>query len=210
MNDLAVPLEALKTRLLLAAGRRTDALKVAQAAMEQLRPGIELAHLVPFSYGLALAAAGREAEGDRYLQMAHDQLLAALGDLPQAQREAALAAVPGHREVLAAWGRRRTQQAVFHLARAEAPSGRPLEPEERMAVTWTLHTPDDSAIADLVQRRRARLLRLLEEAASQGGAPTVDDLADALEASVATVRRDLAALRRSGHPATTRGSRRRS
>ena len=56
-------------------------------------------------------------------------------------------------------------------------------------------------------RRRQRLQRLLAEADAQGGAPTVDDLAGALEASVATIRRDLAALRRSGQPAPTRGTR---
>ena len=60
-----------------------------------------------------------------------------------------------------------------------------------------------------MERRRERLQRLLAEAAAQEGAPTVDDLAGALEASVATIRRDLAALRHSGRPARTRGTRHR-
>jgi DNA-binding transcriptional ArsR family regulator len=56
-------------------------------------------------------------------------------------------------------------------------------------------------------RRQARIQRLLQEAAEQGATPTVGDLAAALAVSEPTVRRDLSALRRAGHPVKTRGSR---
>jgi tetratricopeptide (TPR) repeat protein len=207
MGDLAVSIKALRSRLLLASGRVQDAVIVGAEAFEALRPGIELAHLVPFSYGLALFAAGRDQEADRYLEMAHNQLLRSLGDMPTADREVALGSVPAHREVIDAWTRRRPQRAEQRLARTGVPTGRPLAPHEWIAVTWTLHIPADDEIRDQVERRRRRLLRLLGEAAAQGGAPTVDDLAAALEASIATVRRDLAALRLSGEPALTRGTR---
>jgi hypothetical protein len=109
--------------------------------------------------------------------------------------------------VIEAWARRRPHRIAQRLARIGVPAGRPLAPHEWVSVTWTLHVPADDEIGNAVERRRRRLLRLLSEAAAQGGAPTVDDLAVALAASVATVRRDLAALRASGHAAITRGTR---
>ena len=132
-----------------------------------------------------------------------------LSDLSETDQQSALSAVPAHREVVDAWTRRRPRRVEQRLARSGVPSGRPLAPHEWISVTWTLHIPADDEIPDQVERRRRRLLRLLGEAAGQGGAPTVDDLAAALAASVATVRRDLAALRRSGEPALTRGTRHR-
>ena len=201
------PIKALNSRILLAAGQTQEAVAVGAEAFATLRPGIELAHLVPFSYGLALSASGKHEEADRYLEMAHDQLLGSLGDLPAADREAALTSVPAHREVIDAWTRRRPRQVEQRLARTGVPTGRPKAPHEWVSVTWTLHTPADDEIPNPAERRRQRLLRLLGEAAAQEGAPTVDDLAAALEASVATVRRDLAALRRAGEPAVTRGTR---
>jgi DNA-binding SARP family transcriptional activator len=208
MGDLAASVRALRSRLLLACGRVPDALASAAEAMSGLRSGVELAHLVPFAYGLALAAGGRALEADSYLEMAHDQLLHALGDLPPAERDAALAAVPAHQQVIEAWARRRPQRVQQRLARLGAPTGRSLASDELVMVTWTLRTPADDEVRHPGERRRRRLLRLLAEASGQGGAPTVEDLAGALHASVATVRRDLAALRRSGQPATTRGTRR--
>jgi DNA-binding transcriptional ArsR family regulator len=101
-----------------------------------------------------------------------------------------------------------TRQTV-RLPRTEAPLGRSLRPDELVEVTWTLESPDDAAVADVGQRRRRQILRLLDEAAEQGAAPTVDDLADAIGSSRSTVRRDLATLRGLGVPTPTRGHRER-
>jgi DeoR/GlpR family transcriptional regulator of sugar metabolism len=49
--------------------------------------------------------------------------------------------------------------------------------------------------------------RFLTEAHLQGADPRIEDVATALEVSVATVRRDVAELRRTGSGLTTRGSR---
>ena len=70
-----------------------------------------------------------------------------------------------------------------------------------------MSTASDLEIADKQERRRARILRLLEEACAQGAAPTVDSLALALGASPATIKRDLAFLRQAGHKIATRGER---
>ncbi|MDH7486597.1 MAG: tetratricopeptide repeat protein [Anaerolineae bacterium] len=93
------------------------------------------------------------------------------------------------------------------LPRAGVPTGRPLREDEWVTVAWTLAAPTDDAIAGKTPRRQHRLLRLLREAEAQGAAPTVDDLAAALQVSRATLKRDLATLRATGQAAHTRGSR---
>lgn len=123
-------------------------------------------------------------------------------------RAAYLNNVDAHRELVAAYfsGQASSQRSV-RLPRAEAPLGRPLRDDEYVAVTWTVRAPEDKAIDDGPGRRQARICRLLQEAAEQGAAPTVGDLANALEVSEPTVRRDLAALRRAGRQVQTRGRR---
>ena len=96
---------------------------------------------------------------------------------------------------------------TVRLPRAGAPTGRPLREDEWVEVTWTVAAAEDAAIAGKAPRRQHRLLRLLREAGEQGAAPTVDDLAAALGASRATIKRDLAGLRDAGQLATMRGQR---
>jgi tetratricopeptide (TPR) repeat protein len=95
------------------------------------------------------------------------------------------------------------------LPSASAPTGRPLQDNEWVNITWKVAAPEDEAVLRKTLRRQHRLMRLLGEAEEQGAAPTVDDLAGALEVSRATIKRDLAALRERGHLPRTRGSRRR-
>jgi tetratricopeptide (TPR) repeat protein len=207
MPDLALSAKALKGRLLLALGQNEDALRETQQAMDQFRPGIELGYLVPYFHSLALASIGSAELSDQYLELAHNELRSTLADLSEADRRSALRNVPIHRELTETWAARRPLQVVHRMAAIDTPSGRPVRTDDMVAVTWTLAAPGDEAIVDRIGRRRHRLLRLLDEADAQGGAPTIHDLADALEASPATVRRDLAALRDDGHPARTRGTR---
>ena len=68
----------------------------------------------------------------------------------------------------------------------------------------TVSEPADLAIDGAADRRRKRIERLVEEAAADGAAVRIPDLAAALEVSVATIRRDLAALRSAGHEIVTR------
>jgi hypothetical protein len=207
MHDVVTGIQALKGRLLLALGRNKDALKATTEAVSTPNTGTELGHLVPYSHGLVLLAVGRSREADRYLDAAHDGLVAMLSDLSEADRRSALRNVPIHRELTETWTSRQPLQVLHRMAAADTPSGRPVRADDMISVTWTLAAPGDDAIDDRIGRRRHRLLRLLAEADAQGGAPTINDLADALEASPATIRRDLAALRDDGHPARTRGSR---
>jgi len=95
------------------------------------------------------------------------------------------------------------QQTVW-LARADAPLGIALRPEQRVAVLWTLQTPADPASGDKTTQRQQRLRRLLSEAAAQGAAPTDDDLAAALNVSRRTILRDMATLAQTGDLSGTR------
>ncbi len=72
-------------------------------------------------------------------------------------------------------------------------------------VVLTIAEPADAELSG-PEQRRARLRRVMSEAAAQGALARVEDLAAALDVSVATIRRDLAILRRSGQHLPTRGS----
>lgn len=115
--------------------------------------------------------------------------------------------VAEHRHIVAAYRALASRTVTMTLPRAGAPTGRALRDEEYTPVTWTVVAPEDEFLPAGPEWRQARLRRLLREAAEQGAAPRVGDLAAALGVSEPTVRRDLAALRRAGHPAETRGSR---
>jgi tetratricopeptide (TPR) repeat protein len=119
--------------------------------------------------------------------------LGMIGDLAQLDSERAARLPPG--------------QILTRLPSVSAPTSRPLRDEEHVQVIWTVAAPEDEEIPGKVARRRGRILRLLRETAEHSAAPTVEHLADALEVSARTIKRDLAALRAQGHDARTRGSR---
>jgi hypothetical protein len=129
-----------------------------------------------------------------------------LSGLSPEQQAVSAECVPEHRAILTAWQAAQPHRVATRMARAGAPVGRPLRADEQIEVTWTPASAEDETIPDKSVRRRQRLLRLLREAEEQGAAPTVDDLANALDVSYVTIRRDLAALRQSGQSAHTRGS----
>jgi hypothetical protein len=90
------------------------------------------------------------------------------------------------------------------------PSGKPLSAMQKVGVVVTV----DSGMEDLAvlrqfgseALRRARLLRVTEEAVDQGGVLTQEDLARLLQTGVRTIRRDVATLRLAGHWVPTRGT----
>lgn len=207
MRDLVSSLSALRGCLLIAVDRFDEALADTTTALASLEPGASVPQSVAFAHSCALAASGRGEEADYYLNLAHEQVIEAVGDLPAESRRSALDAVPAHRAIVEAWSARQPRQERHILARDDAPLGRPLTPDELRSVLWTIDGPDDQRIQGVQRRRQHRLLRLLEEARTQGGSPTVDQLAVALGTSVATARRDLSALRRDGFDVRTRGSR---
>jgi tetratricopeptide (TPR) repeat protein len=98
---------------------------------------------------------------------------------------------------------------VVRLARANAPTGRPLAEKERVDVFWTVDDGEQDAETlrhkGKVALRRRRLRRLVSQAQAQGAAPTQRELARAIGVTERTIRRDLFALEAEGQPVFTRG-----
>jgi tetratricopeptide (TPR) repeat protein len=207
MQDLRISVLPVLARLLLATGQPQRALELTSEAMRHLRSGIEMSHLIPLVHASALKAVGSRTEADSHFDLAYRGLMRLLAGLEREHRDRALNDVPGHREIVERWLERRPRQIEVRIASAQAPSGRALTDDEYVPVTWTISDPSDGTITDRLVQRRHRMLRLLAEAAEQGGSPTVADLADALQVATATVRRDLAALRDAGRNVATRGTR---
>jgi DNA-binding SARP family transcriptional activator/DNA-binding transcriptional ArsR family regulator len=207
MRDLAISLLALRGKALLDLGEPQAALAATTEAMAQLRPGVVEAYLVPFWHYQVLTALGQEKEARAALERAYHTLLRFLDGFPPAEQRRSIQHVPEHREIVAAWQATQPPRTTFRLPRADAPTGRPLRDDEWVEVMWTLDAPEDTSIPRKTARRQHRLLRLVREAAEQGAAPTVDHLAAALGVSRATIKRDLAALRKAGYEVRTRGSR---
>ena len=207
MNALVVVVRALVARLYLKSGDVDRAFEYARRALREIRPGIELAHMVPYAMGEVLEAKGQHAEAMRNFLHSHDLLMNTLRGLPPTTLKMSLANVPAHRIVHEKWRSQQPEVTEVRLPAAAAPFGRPLTDDDHLTVKWTVHDPSDNDLPDRVIKRQARLLRLVMEATVQSALPTVDHLAAALGASSATVRRDLAVLRSAGHSVATRGNR---
>lgn len=209
--NLAAESQAGLARVALARGDPAQALGHVESILRQLETGKLDGADEPLRIYLTchqVLAVNEDPRAASTLSTAHRLLqewAARIAD--EALRCSFLEDVAAHREIVAAWLEVCSQPATVRLPRAEAPTGRPLRDDEWVDVAWTVSTPEDARIAGKVARRQHRLLRLLGQAAGQGAAPTVDDLAGALESSPATIKRDLAALRAQGREVVTRGSR---
>ena len=104
----------------------------------------------------------------------------------------------------------REGQMSMTVVSAREPAGKPLSEMKKVGVVVTV----DGGIEDLqIQShfglrgvRRARLLRITEEAVDQGGVLTQEDLSRVLQTGVRTIRRDVAILRHAGYWVPTRGT----
>ncbi len=142
------------------------------------------------------------------LRTAYELLMAQKANIRDADLERSfLEVVAAHREIVAAYTPSQGVKVIVRLPKKGAPTGRALHTDEWVEARWTPFAPEDDDIADKVARRRHRLQRLLAEAASGEAAPTLDDLAAALQITPGTLKRDLKALRAAGIPAQTRGRR---
>ena len=192
---------------MLALGRSQAALAATSQAVAQLKPGVDQAYLIPFHHSQALSALRRTAEAQAALEQSYQMLSETLNGLTPEQQKMSWEHVPEHKAILAAWQAIHPPRSTVRLPCAGAPTGRPLRDDEWVEILWTVTEAEDDTISDKAACRLQRILRLLREAKEQSAAPTVDALAIALDVSKATIKRDLAALRQSGHAVKTRGSR---
>jgi DNA-binding SARP family transcriptional activator/DNA-binding transcriptional ArsR family regulator len=207
LDELEVDLLSVRGLALLAAGENESALTATRNAVAKLSPGVERGYLIHHRHALAAEAAGRIDEARQAGRQADDLLRATLAGLDAAQLRRALETVPEHQAIVLTALRHAPHTVEVELPLADAPTGKTLERRHLRKVTWTVDHPDDGLIESPIERRRARLARLLDEAHNEGVAPTTEHLADALAVSASTVRRDLDVLRQSGKHAITRGHR---
>ena len=190
MTDLAPGIRALASRIALRRESPAVALATAEAALADVTDGTELAYL-PY-----LAAAEVHSEGggleaaSSFVEKAHSLVTEQLASVDRKIASRAWRAVPDYRRITELMELTRPNTIEVLLA-SDGPG-------DAIPVTWTLRHESDDEVADVVQRRRHRLARLLHEAQLQGARPKTRDLAEALGASRATVTRDLTALRRRG------------
>jgi biotin operon repressor len=205
--DLAVELMSIRGMLHLHDGCHDEALAHIRKAVSALSPGVERAYLIHHRHAVAAGACGEREEARAASLRADSLLREALAGLSASSFHRAVELVPAHREIVAAASRIAPHIVEVMLPRADAPTGRPLTAEDLQVVRWTVDHPEDDCITSPIDRRRHRLLRLLDEAEVEGAATSIDDLAGALSVSDSTVRRDLSALRKQGHQIVTRGQR---
>jgi hypothetical protein len=129
-------------------------------------------------------------------------------ELAPAASRAVLATV--QQVLLASGAEPRQGQMRVTAVSVNEPSGKPLAAMKKVGVVVTV----DGGLEDLevlkqfgaAGLRRARVLRMTEEAVDQGGVLTQEDLARLCQSDVRTIRRDVVGLRAEGHWVPTRGA----
>ncbi|MCF6277126.1 MAG: AAA family ATPase [Anaerolineales bacterium] len=187
LADVEPPLKALKGLAFLQKEELDVALQCTTEALAKLKPGIEQAYLLPYWHAQVLRAMGRFAESSEAIVQSYQLLQEMLSSLSAEQRRSSLENVTEHREIVAAWQQGQPNRIVINMPKVEGGN---------KDVIWTVDTPDDTNIAGKVALRRHRLRRLLAEAKSQGGIPTYQHLADALNVGLRTIERDMAGIQK--------------
>lgn len=196
----------IAAQIWLALGERERALVAARTAVARAIDQGLSAHLTPEALWEAAmvldelvgTAMGEAIRARAYARFVDD--VSRLGRLRH--RRAFIRATPIHRAIAEYNGH--APRRLVWLPLRDAPTGRPLYPDEQAPVIWTIQAPDDPPWP--AARRRRQLLRLADEAIAQGALATVEALAAALTVSARTIKRDLKALREEGVTVITRGT----
>lgn len=190
----------------LAAGQPEEARRWISGALEKLdaaRDRDALQQWVHYAAFRVHEAVGEEETAVSHLTVAATAMHRTAAPLSPPQRQRFLEQIPLNRRLRAAL-EARSQTVRVRLVRVDVPLGRKLSDDDYVSVRWTIYAPGDDAVANRGERRRHVLLRLLQEAEAQGGAPTDSDLAEALDVSRRTILRDMEKLHEKGHALPTR------
>jgi predicted ATPase/DNA-binding SARP family transcriptional activator len=190
----AESLFSLRAEILLALDRPQEAIEYISKGISRLSLSSGNIYKPYFIYYQVLSRLGCGAEARQALERAYQGLMHMLEGLSPEQQEMSRRCVPVHRAILEAWQAVQPRRIEMRLRSTSAPLGRQLKEGEWVQVSWTVTAPEDEAIAGRVERRRARVQRLIQEARDQGAAATTESLAEALGVSVRTIASDLAAL----------------
>jgi len=155
----------------------------------------------------AFQMVGREEEAFAALDLAHRAMMRRLDGLDPVLVGQGLTNVLIHRQLAEAWEANQPVIETVWLAAGTVPTGRPTGPGDLVEVQWTIADRLDGVESPEASQRGRQILRLTREAEEAGAAPTVADLAAALDVSTSTVRRDIETLRAAGHTVPTRGHR---
>jgi tetratricopeptide (TPR) repeat protein len=193
---------ALEGLILLNLEEPEQALACTRHGLQIVMQGSAVSDAVPeiyYAHAMALAACGEAEQAHDYFSRAYQHLV---NEAAQHQDDAARQAL-FHRSPIT----RRLMKEVYARGIAPAPGSHVVSRllpaaygDAPVQVRWTVDAgPADVALKraqGAITLRRARLARLQQEAEAQGVRPTVTQLAEALDVSPRTVKRDLAALRR--------------
>lgn len=207
LTDLAVELTSVRAMAHLACGEELRALELMRDAVSRLSPGVERPHLLHHRHALAADAAGMDDEARTASVNAETALKDALAGLGESNFNRAVERVPEHLYIVTRAAAYAPRVIEVSLPAVDAPTGKSLDDADLRQVLWTVEHPEDELIDTDIERRRKRLIRLIQEAAGSGAEPSMEHLAGALSVSPSTIRRDLDALRASGHSLSTRGRR---
>ncbi len=186
-------LQTLRAEYLLASGQAEEAIPSAQEAIAHTS-GKKPPYRAFYTLYKTLTALGRVAEARQAIEQAYQGLMDMISGLPPEDQKMSWEQVREHCAIREAWQKTHPNRISMRLPRTGTPLGRPPRPDEWVEVTWTVAAPEDGAIRSKVARRRARLLRLLEEATQQEASPAYEHLAQALGVSPRTLSTDIAAL----------------
>ena len=183
LRQVLASVERVASQIALAAERRGDAITAARESVRLLERGVAQPYLSFFALYRAAVEGDERAAA---LEEAYTGLMAALSGFT-AHEQILAEAVPEHAAIIDAWATHHPIHRIVTLRAAEGPG--------TVEATLTTDGPEDRAIASKRSRRHHCMRRILHEAELQGGSMSPTDLASVLGVSVATIRRDLRALR---------------
>ena len=207
LKDLANELLSIRGVIELEKGNLDEAYDLTATSAINVTPGVERPYLIHHRLSIAAEELAHYEVARIAAIEAKTLLDVSLAGLEAKHRSDAIAGVPEHLAIVERAQKFAPQILTVDLPSKKAPTGRALLDDEVVPVIWTVTHPKDGLLEDEVQQRRARVLRLLNEAEEQDATPSVKHLAAALKVSDTTIRRDIEALRGKGYPARTRGQR---
>jgi len=204
-DDEMVLLLTIQSQIELADNNAKSALETVLKAKALQKDSVERHYLLPFIQYRAHRALKQKEEAQDAIEEAHQSLLSYLDGFSEEQQATSFECVEEHKEIRSAWKSFQARKIAMKIPRIDVPKGRPVREDEWVEVLWTVETTQDKTIENKKERRQHQLIRLMEEAKEQGGCPTTEHLASALEVSKGTIKRDFTSLRKQGYTPAVRG-----